>query len=218
MGLVLKEVDPRRCTDYVLNHHYARRAVGARRAFGLFLDGEMAGCVLYSQPASYTLCKGVCGEPYKAKVLELSRLVIPVPVENGASQLIGKSLKRLGDGVVVSYADPNSHVGHVGYVYQATNWLYTGKSTAEPAWVHPSTGKIISYTRRHIDAKAAGMGLDWRDLEKRKQSGKHRYVTFTGSRKFKKEARLALKYEVQPYPKGVTRRHVAAVCSGTLFT
>lgn len=191
----------------VMRHHYSQRLVGAKFAFGLIEDGEIVGCVVYSQPASYTLCNGVCGPEYRSQVLELSRLVVTTRSQNAASVLIGRSVARLPDSVLVSYADCNDHVGHVGYVYQATNWLYTGQGSAEPKWLHPTTGQVISYTRRHIDLKAASLGLDWRDLVREKQSGKHRYVSFSGTRRFKKQARLALRYAVLPYPKGPTKRH-----------
>jgi hypothetical protein len=191
----------------VMRHHYSQRLVGAKFAFGLVEDGEIVGCVVYSQPASYTLCNGVCGPEYRSQVLELSRLVVTTKSENAASMLIGRSVASLPDAVLVSYADCNDHVGHVGYVYQATNWLYTGQGSAEPKWLHPTTGHVISYTRRHIDLKAAALGLDWRDLVREKQSGKHRYVSFSGGKRFKKQARLALRYEVLPYPKGPTKRH-----------
>lgn len=191
----------------VMRHHYSHRKVGARACFGLVDDGSLVGCVAYSVPASYTLCNGVCGTEYRLNVLELSRLVVTTKARNAASFLIGNSLKLLGDSVVVSYADCNDHVGHVGYVYQATNWLYTGQGNAEPVWVNPADGSVVSFTRRHIDKKAEALGLDWRQLEKRPQSGKHRYVTFTGSKKFRKFARAALRYGVKPYPKGDTKRH-----------
>ncbi|NNE62371.1 MAG: hypothetical protein HKN35_15875 [Woeseia sp.] len=138
-------------------------------------------------------------------MLELSRLVIVGSDKNNASRLIGGSLRLLGNQVLVSYADPN--VGHVGYVYQATNWIYTGLGNAEPAWVNPITGEIVSKTRRHIDKKAERLGLHWSDLEKVPQIGKHRYVTFTGNKRFKKAARRALRYKGQPFPKGDTERH-----------
>jgi hypothetical protein len=205
-----KEVKPitsKQAMRLVLDYHYSERIVGAKHAFGLFVDGEICGCVVYSQPASYTLCNGVCGPEYRAKVIELARLVITTKEKNAASFLIGASLKMIGDSVVVSYADCNDHVGHVGYVYQATNWIYTGKGNAEPKWAHPETGEIISYTRRHIDKKAAAIGLDYRELTKVKQSGKHRYVIFTGSKRFKAQAEKALKYKRMEYPKGDTMRH-----------
>lgn len=191
----------------VLAHHYSGRTVGAKHCFGLRIDGDLVGCVVYSQPASYTLCKGVCGDEFKPFVIELARLVITTKERNAASFLIGNSLALLGDAVVVSYADCNDHVGHVGYVYQATNWIYTGKGSAEPKWAHPETGEIISFTRRHIDKKAAAIGLDYRELTKVKQSGKHRYVIFTGSKRFRAQAEKALKYKRMEYPKGDTMRH-----------
>lgn len=200
------------CRALVEKHHYAhkweqKRLPGIKYCWGLIEKRRVVGCVLYSIPASYTLCKGVCGPEFKAYVLELSRLVITTETKNAASFLIGQSLRLLPDAVVVSYADCNSHVGHVGYVYQATNWLYTGQGNAEPVWIDPRNGSIVSYTRRHIDVKAKAIGLEWTDLERRKQVGKHRYVTFTGNRRFKKRAGAALRYEVLPYPKGETRRH-----------
>lgn len=197
----------------VMAHHYSRRVVGAVSCFGLIDDGELLGCCVFSIPASYTLCRGVCGGEYKTKVWELSRLVIVTTAKNAASRLIGGSLKQLGDQIIVSYADCNEHVGHVGYVYQATNWLYTGRGNAEPKWVNPITGEVVSYTRRHIDTKAGRLGLKWQDLIRVPQLGKHRYVTFTGSRKFKQEVRPKLKYKVLPYPKGDTRRHEPAELS-----
>ena len=91
-------------------------------------------------------------------------------------------------------------------MYQATNWLYTGQGRAEPVWLTPD-GKVLSYTRRHIDVKAKQIGLEVFSLIKRRQVGKHRYVFFSGSKSFKRRARLALKYETFAYPKGPTARH-----------
>lgn len=195
--------------DMVLTHHYSNRVVGAKHCFGLWIDSDIVGCIVYSQPASYTLCKGVCGDEFKPFVIELARLVITTKKRNAASYLIGNSLTKIGNAVVVSYADCNDHVGHVGYVYQATNWIYTGTGTAEPKWVHPETGEVVSYTRRHIDLKAKAIGLYWKDLVKVAQVGKHRYVTFTGDRLFRRKAKAALRYPVLSYPKGNSQRHEA---------
>ena len=138
----------------VMRYHYSGRKVGCRYAFGLFEHDSLVGCCCYSIPASYTLCRGVCGEEMKSYVLELSRLVVTTDAHCAAGRLIGGSLNQLSDSVVVSYADCNEHVGHIGVVYQATNWLYTGQGNAEPKWANPNTGEVVSYTRRHIDKKA----------------------------------------------------------------
>ena len=213
----VKEINSKIAMDMVMRNHYSQRKTGAKVCFGLYVCSDLVGCVVYSQPASYTLCKGVCGPDYKAFVIELSRLVITTNKRNSASYLIGQSLNKLGNKVVVSYADCNDHVGHVGYVYQATNWLYTGQGSAEPKWIDPRTGEVISFTRRHIDKKAEAIGLDWKQLIKSPQIGKHRYVTFTGDRRFKKEAKNKLNYKILPYPKGETHRHEIDKPKGELF-
>ena len=210
-ALRVVEISKTACRYLVLRHHYSGRVPGIKYCWGLLRGAKIVGCVVFSIPASYTLCNGVCGPGYREYVLELSRLVILTRQKNAASFLVGRSLRLLPNAIVVSYADCNEHVGHVGYVYQATNWLYTGHGNAEPIWINPRDGTIVSYTRRHIDKKASRVGLDWTELKKQKQLGKHRYVTFTGNRRFRKECRAALCYRVLPYPKGPTRRHSGCV-------
>ena len=198
----------------VISNHYSGRCPSIKYCYGLYEDGKLVGCVVYAVPASYTLCNGVCGPDYRGYVIELARLVVITPTPNAASVLVGRSLASLPDHVCVSYADCNEHVGHVGYVYQATNWIYTGRGNAEPAWVDERTGLIVSYTRRHIDKKARELGYAWKEgassgpgLRKQPMVGKHRYVFFAGTRRFKRDARAALRYPVLPFPKGETRRH-----------
>ena len=205
----------------IVKYHYSGRAPGIVHAWGLLEGQKIVGCIVYSVPASYTLCTGVCGAAYRKDVLELSRLVITTKRKNAASFLIGNSLRLLGkqrSAIVVSYADCNDHIGHVGYVYQATNWLYTGHGNAEPKWVETSTGKVVAYTRRHIDAKARELGYDWElnsskgpGLHKEPMKGKHRYVTFVGDKRFCRKARSDLRYKVLGYPKGPTQRHAETV-------
>lgn len=198
--------EKKRLREFVAVHHYSRKCPGVRFAFGLYEPEKLVGCVIFSIPASYTLCRGVCGIEFSKNVIELSRLVITTGTKNAASFCIGRALRLLSNSVVVSYADCNSHVGHVGYVYQATNWIYTGQGSAEPIW-EMKDGTVVSYTRRHIDTKAAKLGLEVTDLVKRKQVGKHRYVYFAGSKRFRTLARKALRYGIQKYPKGKTTRH-----------
>lgn len=215
----------------VIKHHYSGRCPGVKYAFGLYEKDNLVGCVVFAVPASYTLCEGVCGSEFKESVIELARLVIITTTSNAASYLIGRALRKLPPCVVVSYADCNDHIGHVGYVYQATNWLYTGRSAAEPVYVlardHPSglkAGTVVSYTRRHIDAKARELGFPWSHnasngpgLIRRKTVGKHRYIYFAGRLIHNTPdgkvitARECLRYRVLPYPKGPTRRHVGNV-------
>lgn len=197
--------DPSDWVPFMMKRHYARRKVGAKQAFGLFDDDVLVGCVLFSQPASYTLCTSVCGPEFKPYVIELSRLSVPRRSPNAASYLVGRALRLLGDYIVVSYADAG--VGHVGSVYQATNWIYTGRSSSTYHYYDPRTQSLIARTRRHIDTKAERIGLTESLLTKVRQPAKHRYVTFAGNRRFTKRARAALRYSVSDYPKGKSKRH-----------
>lgn len=149
--------------QFIMGIHYARRMPCIQYAFGLFLDGECIGVCTYGQPASPTLCKGVAGEENRKNVLELNRLVI-APEYNGlnyASYLVANSLKMLPNGTfVVSYADYGAW-GHVGYVYQATNWLYTGM-TQERTDKFSESGHSRHYAKG--------------EMRRQFRSAKHRYI------------------------------------------
>ena len=175
--------------QFILHVHYARRMPVIQYAFGLFKDMELIGVVTYGQPASPSLCKGVAGDENRHNVLELNRLVIAPEYSGGgnyASYLVSHSLKELPNGTfVVSYAD--CAWGHVGYVYQATNWLYTGTTKAR-------TDKYSEGHSRHYE----------KDETRRKQrSSKHRYIYLCGDRKTRKRMLKELRYPVfDKYPKG----------------
>lgn len=175
---------------WILQKHYARRMPSVSYAFGCFIDGELVGVVSYGSPASRTLCMGICGKENTDKVIELNRLVIESDQKNLASLLVGRSMKLLPKPkIVVSFADTGQ--GHIGYVYQATNFIYTGLTKAR---TDLDTG---NKHHRHYDKNA--------DYSKRKiRHQKHRYVYFVGCDKATKQS---LKYPVEPYPKGESKRY-----------
>lgn len=202
LDLEPKEREVRRITynetkPFLLEIHYARRMPCVTHAFGLFIKGVLGGVVTYGVPASNTLCMGLVGKKNQYSVLELNRLVIlpQYSGNNNASYLIAHSLKMLPSRTfVVSYAD--TAWSHVGYVYQATNWLYTGLSakrndTYQPNGLHPR-----AYDKNnHSDLKQT-------------RSQKHRYVYLVGNKREKKEMRKELKYKVySQYPKGDETRY-----------
>ena len=173
--------------DWILNIHYAKRMPSISYAYGLYRHDEMVGMVSYGSPASPSLCKGICGEEYKSDVIELNRLVLKDNLPNEASSLVAKSLKLLPKPkVVVSYADAGGHF-HTGFVYQATNFLFTG--TTRPRT--DIAGKDGKHSRHHLG-----------DITKRvDRTAKHRYVYFIGSKRERKVLREALRYPVLDYPK-----------------
>jgi len=83
-------------------------------------------------------------------------------------------------------------------LYQATNWIYTGLSAIRKDAVREGE------EHKHSKGKW-GEGFVYVDRPR-----KHRYVYFCGNRKERKAMRDALRYDVQPYPKGDTRRYDAS--------
>ena len=161
-------------------------------AFGLYKNGKMQGVCTFGKPASPWLCLGVCGPQHSQSVYELNRLCVSDQTPNILSWFVAECLRELPPMIVVSYADTKQ--GHVGYIYQATNWIYTG-FTKERTDIGTAEGKHS----RHYDASA--------DHPRKHRSSKHRYIYLIGSKTQRKRWRKALKYAEEPYPKGDNRRY-----------
>jgi hypothetical protein len=182
--------------EWLLKKHYAKRVPSISYAFGLFDESKLVGICTYGSPASPSLCTGICGESYKDIVLELNRLCIEEPMpKNTASFFVSQTLKLLPKPrIIVSYAD--KAMGHVGKIYQATNFLYTGASVER---TDIDTGDKHS---RHYEKGG--------DYSKRKfRSSKHRYIYFLGSKVEVKRMKKTLNYKVLSYPTGQTQRYDA---------
>ena len=97
---------------------------------------------------------------------------------------------------VVTYADPSS--SHIGTIYQATNWLYTGLSSATP--LYDIGDGILHHSRSlahglgtHSIRYLTSQGIDVKTVP---QSAKHRYIYFLDQ-----AWRSRLTVPVLPYPK-----------------
>jgi len=176
---------------WLKNYHYAKRVPSISYAFGLEVEGELLAVLTIGKPASNPLCEGVCGKENKQYVYELNRICakdnLPIPL----SQFVGSCLKLLPNLILVSYAD--TAWNHVGTIYKATNWLYTGA------------------TKARTDIKADGHSRHYEKAEKYPErvnrSSKHRYILFTGDKKFKREMKKNLKYKITEYPEGQSERY-----------
>lgn len=184
---------------YLMNVHYAKRMPSISYAYGLFERSRLTGVVTFGSPASDPLCRGVCGVEHKEKVIELNRLVLLHNKKNQASLLVAQAIKKLPKPkIIVSYADTAEN--HVGYVYQATNFLFTG-TTKDRTDMAATDGK---HPRHHAGVRSLRVY----------RSSKHRYVYLHASKTERKRLRKALRYPVyKTYPKGkgndnFKRRHL----------
>lgn len=165
----VQRIKYREAYNLVASFHYLgpKRFIG-QYCFGLYIENELQGAVVYSPlsvPNSATSAFGLPRGSYP-QFLEMSRLVLN-PHLNGAnygSFLIARSLrelKKLKIQAVISYADS---ARHVGAVYQAANFTYHGLSPQKNDFIFADGRKL---TR----GKCKGFEGKWVP-----RSRKHRYL------------------------------------------
>ena len=208
----VRSIDNSQTTEWLLYKHYAKRIPPIEYAFGLFnAQTILHGIITYSTPSSAPL-RGIFNNEFK--VMELNRLCINEGLEkNCLSFLVSKSLKMLPTPlVVISYADTSQN--HHGYIYQASNFIYTGLSAKRTDWkvkgLEHLHGATIGDMSRGKENRADWMREKYGDdfyLEDRAR--KHRYFMFLGRKNDIKRMREILPYKIEPYPKGDNRRYNA---------
>ena len=198
----IREIETRIAVDIVVSNHYLHRKGPCSRAFGLFdPEGSLRGVVTYGVPASVPLVKGILGPENRHLVGELTRLWIDDDApRNGESYLIGNTVRKSGYEVLVSFADTS--MGHLGIVYQATNWLYTGLSSKHKDWI--LLGHEGRHTRHTWDEWGGIEGAKKAIPERMRQverPRKHRYVFINAKGARKRWLLGQLMYPILPYPK-----------------
>ena len=197
----IKEIDYHTAIEIIVEKHYLHRKAPCSFSFGLFENttNELKGVIIYGTPSSAPLRKGICGNDEKDNVIELTRLWVDDSVpRNGESFLIGNTIKRVNKEIIVSFAEIDQ--GHIGYVYQATNWIYTGLSAKRSNWVIEGVDKHCQTIADKYTSKE--LTEIYGDKFKRvPRPRKHRYVYFNCSKKRKKELLSKLKYKIESYPK-----------------
>ena len=184
-----------------LYYHYAKSVPAVSLAYSVFDDkGVFCGVVAFGSGATPHIASPY--SKWQGQVVELVRVAL-----NGKQELtskaIGISLRLLKKDaplvdLVVSYADVDQE--HLGVIYQATNWIYTGlhNEKTRGAFIvngkkkHPRSCGVLGWVqslewiRLNIDPNASEFITE----------GKHKYV-YPLNDKMKKQVELLR----QPYPK-----------------
>ena len=201
--MIVKSIDSFETYDWLLNKHYAKRIPSISYAFGLYIDNVLEGVCTFGKPPSPALCVGVCGEHNSKYVYELNRLITNDDLpKNSLSFFVSKCLKMLPPLIIVSYADSSQN--HNGYIYQATNWLYSGLSAKR------TERYDIKNPNKHSKSVTENKNLNYKDLAVRERPQKHRYIYFTGSKKQNKKWLKELNYKIHKYPKGENKTYDAS--------
>ena len=119
-----------------LHFHYSKSVPANPIGYNVYNGSdEWCGVILYAVGATPNI-----GKPYNlltGGVLELVRVALNGKQEQ-TSKAVAMSLKQLKMDVpqcrlVVSYADVDQ--GHLGTIYQATNWIYEGMSKGDTYFI-----------------------------------------------------------------------------------
>ena len=221
----VKSIKNQECKDWFLNKHYAKRLPSISFAYGLYINNRLEGVCSFGRPMSHTLIKGAFNGLYENSFLELNRLVVNEGLKkNTLSFFVSQCFKQLPKPMVlVSYADTSQN--HHGYIYQATNWIYTGLSNkftdyAVKGLEHMHHSSIEDSVGRYDKNK----NIDKHTLLKEKYGDKlylkerprkHRYFYFLGTKKDKKIMLKNLSYTICNYPKGDNKRYVSTYIPAT---
>ena len=199
-ALLVKPIPPTVAKELLVWEHYLGSYPGGTHlALGVFLVPRLLGVLtLGAGPAQvHALAEGARPQD----CLALTRLwlshELPPNSESRVLWIVLRSLRSsTGVKFVISYADPAQ--GHLGYIYQATNWLYTGLSQATPLY-DIGDGKLYhSRTLSQIYGTHSLKYLRNHGVQARlvPQEPKHRYIYFLD-----RSWRARLKVPVLPYPK-----------------
>jgi hypothetical protein len=190
---VVKSIDKYLTKEWCLKKHYAHRMPSISFAFGLFKNDILVGICTYQEMIAW--------KPFD--LLELNRLVVEDNLDkNSLSYFVSNTINMLPKPkVLISYSD--FRMGHNGYIYQATNWYYTGIGGEGQNIYIMKDGS--ERHQRHEDK------IDMRLVDKvEKTTGKARYYFFIGNKKEKNNMKNLLRYEILPYPKGDNKRYDAS--------
>jgi hypothetical protein len=184
------------------NWHYSKcLPVGKLVKVGAWENDKFIGCVIFGRGATPNL-----GRPYSLnqdECVELVRIAL-TKHKNYVSKIMALAIKFLKKSnpnlkLIVSFADQSQN--HHGGIYQATNWIYSGKG--ESAKFYLIKGKLTH--PRSIGAK----GLT-QNLQGAKQidpfatvvdvPGKYRYLM-----PLSPELKNKIQHLAKPYPKRLTK-------------
>jgi hypothetical protein len=156
--------------DFVRTHHYSGTYPAARRRFGLFHRGSLAGVAVFSIPVNDQVLTDALGIADARDGLELGRFVLLDEVPgNGETWFLGRTFRLLrqeGFAGVVSFSDPCQRTnqrgdlvfaGHVGCIYQSHNAVYLGRSTPSTLKLLPDGSVLSPRAMQKVRARECGV-------------------------------------------------------------
>lgn len=203
--LEVRRLDPVFAHDFIKRHHYSASCpMNIGLALGFYYKDILTTVIVYGIPPCRYMPNSLWEGGHHTNCWELVRLFsFDNCPKNTESYCIGQSFKYIREHfpnikVLVSYADPKHD--HVGFIYQATNWMYIGRGGDTQEY-------FFKGKRTHTRTIVARLGhctsgklkeIYGEDVVRVKLELKHKYVYILQD---KKEIMKKRKFEVFPYPK-----------------
>lgn len=210
-NLQFEEVDKKFASTFIEKYHYSRTCPKSMAfALGQYLNGELVQCMIFASPVGRLMAQEVWETGDASNTIELVRMAAIEPhPKNLESYSISKAIKWIQKNrpqykVMISYAD--NEMGHHGYCYQASNFIYYGESSPHPIY-------YIDGVRTHMRSIFAKYNTNKLNLLQEilgdrlqftnKGATKNRYFKIIAKDKKEiKKIQKLVKVKSLPYPKG----------------
>lgn len=203
----IEVIDKSVAKQLIVENHYSHKWTSCKHPLGLLLNDEVVGVAVYGFPVGRRVVGSISPTLENGDVLELTRLwVRDTEPFNTESYFLGQTFQWLRKNtdvkVLISYSDPM--YGHVGTIYQATNWLYQGNGTMRvKGYLHRVNGELLhprSCVSKYGTIKEKVLKEIDSEYERIPLKKKHRYIYILDKR-CKKKILSTLKHSIKPYPK-----------------
>ena len=168
----VKQIDCKIARPYIATFHYSKTMPDSSRyIYAGYLDNKLCGIVVFGMGCGKNQYTSLIPNIKNGEYIELTRLWCAHDMpKNTESKLISEGLKLLPKEIklVLSFSDESK--GHVGIIYQATNWFYLGVNnggkmliTKDGIEKHPRL--IGMYRKRHPELKNESTDDSTRDYD-----------------------------------------------------
>lgn len=220
--IVVRPIPVKLAKPLIIENHYIHKWSSSKICFGVFTtvksgSENLIGVAVYGPPVGRHVIEGISPLLKNDEVLELKRLWIQDGHgRNIESYVLGRTFRLLKTEcpnvkVLVSYADPAA--GHVGIIYQATNWLFQSLRSDDKLettfaltllenprpedWKH-SRSLTRNFRTHNVHGLRQSIG---RTFWIKRDSRKYRYLNFICDRRDRKKIVESLKHPVVSYKK-----------------
>ena len=196
-----------KAAKYACEHFHYSQAVPAGKLvkIGVWEDDKFIGAIIFGRGANNNMLKPYGLTPEQG--CELVRIAL-TDHKTPVTKLVKIALKLLqnhspGLKLVVSYAD--SRQNHLGTIYQAGNWLYTGIAKTTPDYLYK--GRWCHMRTLNAAVANGTITREYRDSLPQRDGGyRHRYLYPLDS-----SLRKELELQSKQYPKNMRDEHESNV-------